>query len=140
MYSYGFKYTAKTYKDDINFKNYYEELTIRDKSCSKFYRIFAISYYLKKPTCTEFFNPQFIQHNITDKKFLESFKKNLPEYILYEQEFIFINKKGEKQQDSLIKGIPNVEKFIKKNYIFYEKYLDKWIILKKNKIKLCLFL
>ena len=132
MYSYGFKYTEKTYKDDINFKNYYEELTIRDKCVQNFTEYLAISYYLKKPTCTQFFNPQFIQHNITDKKFLESFKKNLPEYILYESPFIFINKKGEKQQDSLIKGIPNVERFIKKNYIFYEKYLDKWIILKKK--------
>ena len=132
MYSYGFKYTAKTYTDDIDFKNYYEELTIRDKCVQNFTEYLAISYYLKKPTCTEFFNPQFIQHNITDKKFLESFKKNLPEYILYESPFIFINKKGEKQQDSLIKGMPNVERFIKKNYIFYEKYLDKWVILKKK--------
>ena len=63
---------------------------------------------------------------------MESLKKNLPEYILYESPFIFINKKGERQQDSLIKGIPNVERFLKKNYIFHEKYLDKWTVLKKK--------
>ena len=132
MFSYGLKYTEKTYKDDINFKNYYRDLTVRDKCVQNFTEYLAISYYLKKPTCTQFFNPQFIQHNITDKKFLESLKKNLPEYILYESPFIFINKKGERQQDSLIKGIPNVERFLKKNYIFHEKYLDKWTVLKKK--------
>ena len=34
--------------------------------------------------------------------------------------------------NKLLKGAPDVEKFLQKNYSFYTSYLDNWIIYKKK--------
>ena len=91
-----------------------------------------MGYFLKKPTCTSFYNPQFIQHNNTDKKFIEEFSQNLPKYILFESPVIFFDKSGYQQQKSLLDGVPNVETFINKNYAFFITYLNDWVIYKRK--------
>ena len=132
MWNYGRKYSDKNFDEDKKFIKYFRNLTKNDNCVQNFTEYLSISFYLNKPTCTKFYNPQFIQHNITDKKFLEEFSKNLPEYILYSSPIKFLDKYGNIQQQKLILGIPDVDKFLKKNYIFYETYADKWTILKKK--------
>ena len=56
-------------KINKEFINYYKNLTENDTCVQNFTEYLSISYYLKKPTCTSFYNPQFIQHDITDKSF-----------------------------------------------------------------------
>ena len=131
MYSYGKNYDENDYQDDKKFINYYRQLTEGDKCIQNFTEYLAISYFLNKATCTSFYNAQFIQHGITDKKFLVEFKKNLPNFIIYTSPIVHIGKDGNLQQKSLLTGIPKVDDFIKKNYLFYENYLNKWVVLKK---------
>lgn len=132
MWNYSRVYTKKNFGEDKEFINYYKNLTENDKCVQNFTEYLSISYFLEKPTCTIFYNPQFIQHNITDKKFLEKFQNNMPEFILYSSPIKFVDKYGNLQQDQLMNGIPRVDKFLKKNYIFYVSYADKWIIFKKK--------
>lgn len=132
MYSYGKNYDENDYQDDKKFINYYRQLTEGDKCIQNFTEYLAISYFLNKSTCTSFYNAQFIQHGITDKKFLVEFKNNLPNFIIYTSPIVHIGKDGNLQQKNLLIGIPKVDDFIKKNYLFYENYLNKWVILKKK--------
>ena len=132
MFNYGRVYTKKNSGEDKEFINYYKNLTENDKCVQNFTEYLSISYFLEKPTCTIFYNPQFIQHNITDKKFLKKFQNNMPEFILYSSPIKFVDKYGNLQQNQLMNGIPRVDKFLKKNYIFYVSYADKWVIFKKK--------
>ena len=132
MWNYGRKYSAIDFDEDKRFIEYYRDLTKEDKCVQNLTEYLVLSYFLKKPTCTKFYNSQFIQHNINDDNFIIQLKKNSPNYILYSSPIIHLDKFGNLQQDNLIKGIPNVEKFIKENYSFYESYLDKWVIYKKK--------
>ena len=131
-WSYGRIYTKKNFKEDKEFINYYKNLTENDTCVQNFTEYLSISYFLNKPTCTKFYNPQFIQHDITDKKFLNKFQNNMPEFILYSSPIKFLDKYGNLQQNQLIDGIPRVDKFLKKNYIFYVSYADKWVIFRKK--------
>jgi hypothetical protein len=56
----------------------------------------------------------------------------MPEFILYSSPIKFLDKYGNLQQNQLIDGIPRVDKFLKKNYIFYVSYADKWVIFRKK--------
>ena len=132
MYNYGRVYNEKNINDDREFILYYKKLISGDNCIQNFTEYLALGYFIKKPTCTSFYNPQFIQHNNTDKKFLNEFKKNLPNYILFKSPVIFLDKSGYQQQKSLLDGIPNVERFIEKKYSFHEYYLNNWVIYKKN--------
>jgi hypothetical protein len=132
MWNYGRKYSTLDFDEDKKFIEYYKNLTREDKCIQNFTEYLVLSYFLKKPTCTKFYNPQFIQHNINDYNFIIELKKNSPNYILYSSPIIHLDKFGNLQQDNLMKGIPNVEKFINENYLFYESYLDKWVIYKKK--------
>jgi len=132
MYNYGRIYSEKNQNDDKEFIKFYRNLTIKDNCVQNFTEYLGLAYFLKKPTCTSFYNPQFIQHGVTDKKFIEEFEKNLPSYILYGSPITFFDKSGYRQQNYLMNGIPDVETFIKKNYSFYTSYLNNWIIYKKN--------
>jgi len=132
MWSYGRKYSATNFDEDKRFIEYYKNLTKEDKCVQNFTEYLVLSYFLKKPTCTKFYNPQFIQHNINDFNFIIELKKNSPNYILYSSPIVHVDKFGKLQQDNLIKGIPNIEIFIKENYSFYESYLNKWVIYKKK--------
>lgn len=131
-FSYGKFYSIKNYDDDLNFIEFYKKISEGDKCVQNFTEYLSLSYFLKKPTCTRFYNTQFIQHKITDEKFLNEFKNKMPEYILYSSPIIFINKDGVREQDDLIKGIPRVDDFIKKNYSFFKSYLNQWIVYKKK--------
>ena len=132
MWNYGRKYSETDLDEDRKFITYYKNLTINDKCIQNFTEYLALSYFLKKPTCTKFYNTQFIQHKINDYNFVEQFKTNLPNYILYSSPIIHLDKFGNMQQNSLLNGIPKVDEFIKNNYYFYESYLGKWLIYKKK--------
>ena len=132
MWNYGRKYSEADYDDDKNFISYYENLTIKDECVQNFTEYLSLSFFLKKPTCTKFYNFQFVQPNINEDKFIESFKTKLPGFILYSSPIVHLDKDGKNQYYSLLKGVPNVDKFINKNYFFYESYLGKWSIYKKK--------
>tara|TARA_B100001057_G_C22856381_1_gene952849 strand:+ start:171 stop:2126 length:1956 start_codon:yes stop_codon:yes gene_type:complete len=131
-FSYGRLYTKENFEDDKKFINFYKKITQEDKCVQNFTEYLSLSYFIKKPTCTKYYNPQFIQHNVTDKKFLKEFKKKMPDYILFTSPIVFIDKYGIKQQEDLIKGVPRVESFIEDNYTFYKSYLNQWSIYKKK--------
>ena len=131
-FNYGKLYSIKNKDDDLKFIEFYKKISKDDKCVQNFTEYLSLSYFLKKPTCTRFYNAQFIQHEITDEKFLNEFKIQMPEYILYSSPIVFMNKYGIREQDDLIKGIPRVNDFIKKNYIFFKSYLDQWTIYKKK--------
>ena len=133
MWNYGRIYSKENFEEDKEFINYYKDLTENDTCVQNFTEYLSISYFLSKPTCTIFYNPQFIQHGITDKKFLKKFQNNMPEFILYSSPIKFVDKYGNLQQNQLMDGIPRVDKFLKKNYLFYESFAGKWVILKKIK-------
>lgn len=132
MYSYGRVYTEKNINDDREFIFFYKKLTEKDSCIQNFTEYLVLGYFLKKPSCTSFYNPQFIQHNNTDKKFIKEFSQNLPEYILFKSPVIFFDKSGYQQQKSLLDGVPNVENFINKNYTFFTTYLNNWVIYKRK--------
>ena len=132
MYNYGRRYNNNDYLEDRNFIDYYKKLTINDSCIQNFTEYLALAYFLNKPTCTKYYNAQFIQHGITDYLFLDEFEKNLPNYILYASPIFHIDKQGNIQQNELINGIPKVDTFIKKKYEFFENYLNKWVIFKKK--------
>ena len=138
MFNYGRIYNAENIRDDKKFIQFYKDLTKEDKCVQNFTEYLGLAYFLKKPTCTTFYNAQFIQHNFTDKKFLDEFRLNLPNFILYKAPMIlqYTSKTSElgskNDTNKLLKGAPDVEKFLQKNYSFYTSYLDNWIIYKKK--------
>tara|TARA_B100000767_G_scaffold273895_1_gene305331 strand:+ start:371 stop:2323 length:1953 start_codon:yes stop_codon:yes gene_type:complete len=132
MWNFGRKYSKTDYDDDKKFIIYYKSLTTKDKCVQNFTEYLGLSFFLKKPTCTKFYNFQFVQPNITEDKFIKNFKTNLPGFILYSSPIVHLDKEGKNQYYNLLKGVPNVDKFINKNYFFYESYLGKWSIYKKK--------
>ena len=74
----------------------------------------SFPYFLRKPSCTQFYNPSSqILNGITEKKFINQLNISSPEIILY------------KSPNNVLKNLsnmPNVQKHIMEKYIFYENY------------------
>ena len=106
---------------DINYLNEknllivkkYKEFAKNDKCLQYFSDDNFFPYFLKKPTCTKFYLANQILIEYSEQDFLFEFKKSLPEIILFESPTKILTK---------YENFPNVIKYIKNNYKFYENY------------------
>ncbi|MDB3932067.1 hypothetical protein N9374_03215 [Candidatus Pelagibacter sp.] len=111
------------YLDD-NYKGFikiYKKLTKNDSCVQSFYDDLTLPYLLNKPSCTKYYASTHIINDWSDDYFLNEFKKNLPEYILYDGPYQILTKKS-----NMIK----VDEYVRATYDFYLNYKD-WIIYKK---------
>jgi len=109
--------------DDKLFIDEFKKISKEDKCVQILTDYLALPYFLKKPSCTQFFTPAFIMQNFTENRFLEQLKKNTPNFILYDYEI--------KQQTEKL-NMPNVDEYIKKNYSKHSIIQNKWEVYKKN--------
>ena len=118
--------------EDINYLNEknllivkkYKELAKNDKCLQYFSDDNFFPHFLKKPTCTKFYLANQILRGYSEQDFLFEFKKSLPEIILYESPTKILTK---------YENFPNIIKYIKNNYKFYENY-KRYILYKKINI------
>lgn len=110
-------------KDDIYFIDYYKNLSILDSCVQVFTDYTSLPYFLKKPSCTRFYRPEFILKDFTEDKFLKDFKIKSPEFILYSSPISIA---------TLNDNMPETQKYIKNNYSFFNSFNKKWFVYKKN--------
>jgi len=110
-------------KDDVYFVDYFKNLSKFDSCVQVFIDYTSLPYFLKKPSCTKFFRPEHILKDFNENKFLEEFKIKSPEFILYSSSISFVTRKD---------NMPKIQKYIKKNYIFYNYFDEKWVVYKKK--------
>jgi len=110
-------------KDDIYFVDYFRNLSKNDSCVQVFIDYTSLPYLLKKPSCTKFFRPEYILKDFNENKFLEEFKIKSPEFILYSSTIPFMTRKD---------NMPEIQKYIKNNYNFYNFFDEKWVIYKKK--------
>ena len=83
----------------------------------------SFPYFLKKPTCTQFYNPSSqILNGMTEEKFIKQLNISSPNIILYKSPNIIL---------SNFLNMPNVLIHINKKYLFLENY-DGYIFYKKK--------
>ena len=100
----------------------YEELSKTDDCVQVLSSDVAVPYFLKKPSCTQFFMPVFILNGITENKFIDQLDKSSPNIILFKSPNIIL-------LDTL--NMPNALKYVEEKYSFYENY-NGYIFYKKN--------
>ena len=108
-------------KDYNEFLRYYQNLTKNEECVTIFTNEVAIYYFLKKPSCSKYYfmwtaSPKEIQNQM-----IVDISKKKPTYILYKSD-------SDLFYDS-DKSLVHVNTFIKKNYLFYEKFKN-WEIFK----------
>ena len=114
------KFLSKEY---INFISYYKNLVSSDKCVAIFTNEVALSYLLKKPTCSKFYfmytsTPKNIQNQL-----IQDLSSNKPSFIIYSSNI--------DQYDINDYKLKLVNKFINKNYQVYENF-KYWEIYKIN--------
>jgi len=101
---------------------YYGKIT-KDDSCIQILTDDASFYYfLRKPSCTQFFYASSIINGHTENKFINQLKISSPNIILYKSPFNILTNYS---------NMPNALEYIKKEYSFFENYND-YIFYKKN--------
>ena len=113
------KFLSDEYK---NFLKYYSDLSREDNCVQVLSDDISLPYFLKKPSCTQFFIPAHILSGWNEDKFINQISESNPQYILYSSSLSLLNNK---------KNMPNVVSFIEENYKSYINYLS-WQIYKKN--------
>ena len=101
---------------------YYNEISKDDNCIQVFTDDAAFTYFLRKPTCTQYVFISSIVNGYTESKFINQLKLASPNIILYKSPTIFLPNYS---------NMPNALKFINKNYSFLENYND-YIFYKKN--------
>ena len=102
----------------------YKELSKNDQCLQFFSDDNFFPYFLKKPTCTKFYNTNQIISGFSEKEFILEFSNSLPDIILLESPAKILLK---------YENFPNVIKYIKQHYEFYQNY-EGYIFYKKIKI------
>lgn len=114
------KYLTDDYK---KFINYYKNLVKDDNCVMIFTNEVAISYLLRKKSCSKY----YLMYSATSKEIQNSLARDInneqPSFIVYKTD---IDMYGDN-----ITRLSLVNKFIKENYSFYEKF-NFWEIYKKN--------
>ena len=82
----------------------------------------ALPYFIKKPTCTQFYVNSHIIGGWTENKFIEQLKESRPSFIVYSSNINWFKDR---------KNAPKADNFIISNYSLYEK-IDSWEIYKIN--------
>ena len=100
---------------------FYKEISKNDNCTQILSDDIAFSYFLRKPTCTQFYIPAQIVTSFTEKKFINQLKFAAPKIILY------------KSPNNILSNpnMPNALAYIHKEYSFFENY-NNYIFYKKN--------
>ncbi len=104
-------YLSKDYQEFIQ---YYADISKSDNCITIFTNEIAIYYFLKKPSCSKYFNMWTATPNEIQSKMIKDFKSNRPKFILYESEKDIFKISQER--------LLLVNAFILENYVFYEKF------------------
>ena len=119
IYAADGKFLSDKYKI---FVKYYSKLSKDDDCIQILSDDIALPYFLKKPSCTQFFIPAHILIDWNEDKFINQIQKSNSQFILYSSPLIWLNNKD---------NMPNVVSFIKSNYYLYNNFMG-WHIYKKN--------
>ena len=119
IYAADSKFLSDKYKI---FVKYYSKLSKDDDCIQILSDDIALPYFLKKPSCTQFFIPAHILIDWNEDKFINQIQKSNSQFILYSSPPIWLNNKD---------NMPNVDSFIKSNYYLYNNFMG-WHIYKKN--------
>ena len=105
------KFLKKEKKELIQF---YKELSENDNCIQILTDDTALSYFLKKRTCTQFFTTAGISSNLIEKRFITQLNKSLPKIILYDN--------SKHRLLSNHQNFPKAINFINSKYEFYKKF------------------
>ena len=104
-------YLSKDYQEFIQ---YYADISKSDNCITIFTNEIAIYYFLKKPSCSKYFNMWTATPEEIQSEMIKDFKSNRPKFILYESEKDIFKISQER--------LLLVNAFILENYVFYEKF------------------
>jgi len=104
-------YLSKDYQEFIQ---YYADVSKSDNCITIFTNEIAIYYFLKKPSCSKYFNMWTATPEEIQSEMIKDFKSNRPKFILYESEKDIFKISQER--------LLLVNAFILENYVFYEKF------------------
>ena len=104
-------YLSKDYQEFIQ---YYADVSKSDNCVTIFTNEIAIYYFLKKPSCSKYFNMWTATPEEIQSEMIKDFKSNRPKFILYESEKDVFKISQER--------LLLVNAFILENYVFYEKF------------------
>ena len=111
--------------EEIKLINYYKPLSEEDGCIANItYEMEAISYLLKKPTCTKYWTALHASPIALQKDYINELKKIQPKYILYDPS-------GDLDGLELYERIELVNSYILSNYKKYDKF-NEYIILEKK--------
>ena len=96
------------------FIQYYADVSKSDNCVTIFTNEIAIYYFLKKPSCSKYFNMWTATPKEIQSEMIKDFKSNRPKFILYESEKDVFKISQER--------LLLVNAFILENYVFYEKF------------------
>tara|TARA_B110001452_G_scaffold182348_1_gene153162 strand:- start:404 stop:949 length:546 start_codon:yes stop_codon:yes gene_type:complete len=100
----------------------FKQISDMDTCVQQFTDDNALPYFIKKPTCTQFYTNAHIISGWTENKFIEQLKKSKPNFIVYSSNINWFKDR---------KNAPNADNFIISNYSLYEK-INSWEIYKIN--------
>lgn len=109
--------------DYKEFLDYYQDLSKNDDCITIFTNEVAIYYFLKKPSCSKYYFMWTASPKEIQLQMIEDIREKKPTYILYKSDKDLFYDSD--------KSLLNINTFIKKSYIFYEKFKN-WEIYKKK--------
>ena len=112
-------YLSDNYKE---FLDYYAKISSEDNCVQVLTDDVSLPYLLRKPSCTQFYNPALILSGWNEKKFIDQIYKSKPSFILYSSPINILLDKN---------NMPNVNLFINNNYHFFNDFKG-WKIYKKK--------
>tara|TARA_B100000963_G_scaffold360565_1_gene391910 strand:- start:554 stop:2365 length:1812 start_codon:yes stop_codon:yes gene_type:complete len=110
-------------EDYIKFINYYEKLSKEDNCVMIFTNEVALSYLLRKKSCSKYYLMYSATPNKIQKSLVKDINNEQPSFIVYKSDVDLYG-------DNMTR-LSFVNNFIKENYSFYEKF-KYWEIYKKN--------
>ena len=104
------EYLTDSYREFIN---YYAKISSEDNCIQVLTDDVSLPYLLKKPSCTQFYNPALILSGWNEKKFIDQIYKSSPNIILFKSPSnILFNPLN----------MPLTLKYVEEKYSFYENY------------------
>lgn len=101
----------------------YKKISINDECVQIFSDDVAFAYFLKKKTCTPYFNSAQILVGVSEEDFLNKFKSSKVEIVLYESKNRFLSNKL---------NMPKTIDYLNNNYFLLENYKG-YLFFKKKK-------
>ena len=110
-------------QDYNDFISYYRKLTSSDKCITLFTHEVALTYFIKKPTCSKFYLMYTASPEIIQKQLIKDIASKKPSFIVYNSNIDLYGNNSE--------NLKLVNKFIVSKYHFYETF-KHWEIYKIN--------